>query len=470
MHQAGRAGEAPRELAQRPPGPVGLREAEGAEAGLDGFGGEGGVAGERLEQRTEVELLVDRPDGDLMASQLAVEARQRGGGGVVPVAHDPRQASPRLGILGHRMDLLLVVELQAVLHGPQVGVALGEHGGVPGVDVARGRKLLERGQRRRRAQRRVLAAVHELEDLDGELGVADAAPAPLDLPLGQPLAGQGALGPCLHVAHRPQVFGPEGTAPHPPAGSLGEGGADAGIPGDGPGLEEGLELPGLRPPVPVGLVGRERQDEPPGPPLRPEAGVDAEAAPSNLECRQRIRVAHEHHVDVAGVVQLPAAELAHADDRELALHPRKAESAPHGVLRHLCQRGADGAQAVEAEQVPCGDAEVFPALPGHELVGGRRQHGAAAVEVRQDVDGGRVDGEELGQRPARSDDRHHRRRQDGVRLEPGHHSRVVAGQAREGKLRSRWRGRATHHLVEQSRGHACLQTVGHSRPAQTVPQ
>ena len=254
VHQAGGPGEAPRELAQRPPGPVGLREAEGAEASLDGLGGQGAVvAGERLEQRTEVELLVDTPDGDLMPSQLGVEACQRGGGGVVPVAHDPRQ---RLGILGYRMDLLLVVELQAVLHGPQVGVALGEHGGVPGVDVARGRKLLERGQRRRRAQRRVLAAVHELEDLDGELGVADAAPAPLDLPLGQPLAGQVALGPCLHVADGPQVFGTEGTVPDPPGGSLGEGGAQAGVPGDGPGLEEGLELPGLRPPVPVGLVGR----------------------------------------------------------------------------------------------------------------------------------------------------------------------------------------------------------------------
>ena len=60
---------------------------------------------------------------------------------------------------------------------------------------------------------RVEPAVHELQQLDGELDVADPAPAALHLPVGEALAGQLGLGARLQVPQRPEVVGAEETAP-----------------------------------------------------------------------------------------------------------------------------------------------------------------------------------------------------------------------------------------------------------------
>ena len=82
----------------------------------------------------------------------------------------------------HRVDLPLVLELHDVLDAAQEPVGVVEAGGVGGVDVAAAAQVLERGERAARAELGVDAAVHELEQLHGELDVADAA------------------GPVLHVA------------------------------------------------------------------------------------------------------------------------------------------------------------------------------------------------------------------------------------------------------------------------------
>ena len=157
----------------------------------------------------------------------------------------------------------------------------------------------------------------------------------------------------LEVAQRPQVVGGERPA----------------TTGDGwrrrrrrrrarhrrrrPGLEQRLELPRLGPPVPVRLVRGERADERPVAALRAQVGVDAEAACATTSIRRRairsqlvrIALADEHHVDVAGVVQLAAAELAHADRR------------PAAARRHATRRRA-AVEHVGGERRDRGDGDL----------------------------------------------------------------------------------------------------------------
>src|SRR5262249_14473569 len=80
-----------------------------------------------------------------------------------------------------------------------------------------------RGGGGRRAEVAVVAAVDELEQLDRELDVADAAPAPLDLSVGETLAGQVSLGARLHGPHGADVVRREGAIPQALLGLVEEG-------------------------------------------------------------------------------------------------------------------------------------------------------------------------------------------------------------------------------------------------------
>ena len=108
--------------------------------------------------------------------------------------------------------------------------------------------------------------------------------------------------------------------------------AEVAVAGDRSGLDQRLEFPRPRPPVVVGRVALERAGERPRPPFGPQVGVGAEHDAVLARRRHRARAARargalgrvgvavvdEQHVDVARVVQLAAAELAHADHREAA--------------------------------------------------------------------------------------------------------------------------------------------------------
>ena len=119
------------------------------------------------------------------------------------------------------MDLLLVDELEAVLDGAQEAVGVGEPVGVVGVDVA-GLGQLGRASTRvvGAAELGVEVPVHELQELHGELDVADAAGAALELPVGEPLALDLGLDPGLHRPQRAQVVGLERVGPQPPLGGV----------------------------------------------------------------------------------------------------------------------------------------------------------------------------------------------------------------------------------------------------------
>ncbi len=199
--------------------------------------------------------------GRLVPAQRLVEVLHRGAGRRVAVPHDPRQPRPRRLVRRHRVHLLLLDQLQAMLHVAEEPVRSRERVGVGLVDVAGAPELLERDERRRRADGVVVAPVHELQQLHRELDVADAAAAPLDLAVAQLLARDLALGPRLHRPHGAQVVEPERPLPDPGLRDRQPPFRQFGVARRGPGLEECLELPRLGPRVPVRGVGVERPDE-----------------------------------------------------------------------------------------------------------------------------------------------------------------------------------------------------------------
>jgi len=413
---------------------------------------------ERLQQGPEEEPLVYRAHPGLLVAQLLDELGPGVGRRRVPVTEHARQTGEGVGVGGKSVHLLLVDQLQAVLHRPQEAVRGVEGLGVAGGDVAGVGQLGQGGECGTGADARVLASVHELEELDRELDVADAASAPLDLSLGEAPAGELVLGPGLHGPHLPQLVGAEGARPQSFGGGGLEGGAEVGAPGRRSGLQQGLELPGLGPVLPVGPVGLQGPHEGPVASLGTQVGVDAEAGAGDLHHgagltlgRQRV-LGHEQHVDVAGVVQLLAAELPHADYRQPHCLAQAARRVEH-VVGHGGQGPPDGAQVVEAQQVAGGDAQELEALPpAQELPVALLQRGAT-VEVGQDVEGRRLAEAQLGEGPAGRRDCGKGLTQPVVVLDRGSQVGVSLGQPLEGERGRRRRRRLLDELGQQGTGH-----------------
>jgi len=105
------------------------------------------------------------------------------------------------------VDLLFGHQLQPVFDRTQQPVRVVERPGVASVDVPADAQFGQGLERGGRTQGAVVAAMHELEELDGELDVTDPTPAPLDLPVGETTPGQAGFGPGLHGPYRPQVPG-----------------------------------------------------------------------------------------------------------------------------------------------------------------------------------------------------------------------------------------------------------------------
>ena len=200
----------------------------------------------------------------------------------------------------------------------------------------------ESTERGRRTDHLVGAAVHHLQQLYGELHVAQPARAELELALGvvdrdvveHPAAHRldlldEALALCRRPDHRLDdlVVLP----------------AELHVACDRAGLEQGLELPGLRPALVVAAVAGDRAHQRSRLALRSQVGVDGPdralggVLRADLHQRrgelggrlQRLplvlgrlgpvpRLGHEDHVHVADVVELVAAALAHRDHGEPA--------------------------------------------------------------------------------------------------------------------------------------------------------
>ena len=397
LHQLRGAGEAAGELLERGPGRA---QVEVAERGQPFLGGEraerAGAAGERFEERPEEQLLVDRPDAGLMEPVLGVQLGQGRRALLVPVAEHAGEPGAG-GIVGREgVGLLLVPELEPVLDRAQEPVRSVEGhrvalGDVPGRD-----ELGQRLERVAGTDGHVLPAVDELQELHRELDVANPAAAPLELAVIEPAAVRLAFRADLHRTHVPHRARAEDLRPHERADELGEPGAEPGVAGDRSRLDQRLEFPRQRPPVVPGAEPVETPGERSAAPFRPEIGVgpeddpgrrrlghDREHASRHVVGLRLVAAVDEEHVDVAGVVELTTAELAHADHRERDVRAvsREHHGPPEACLGQAGELPSDGRQVRDPEQVAGCDPQVLAPLGVPERVR-IRDRGERMLEVR----------------------------------------------------------------------------------------
>ncbi len=340
-------------------------------------------------------------------SPLPVELGHR----VLGHPHGAAQAAQRVLVVGYDVGAAQLRELDPVLQGAQEAVRLVERGAVVASDVPAPGELRQRAQRRRCAHRLVGAAVHHLQELHGELDVAQAPRAELELPLG---LGDGDV---LHdpAAHRLDL-GDEplalGRRPHRGRDALDVLPADLGVPRDRTSLEQRLELPGVGPAFVVALVAGQRADQRAGLALRAQrrvhrpdralprvVGADPDQVGGELgadpHCRLLIvavgRLDDEDDVDVADVVELVTPALAHRDDREprrlTGLADAGARDGQASLQRGRGQVGELGRDVVDPDtvrQVAGGEAEQQPAvLDAHRVDGLRVGQGRRRAVVRR---------------------------------------------------------------------------------------
>ena len=133
-----------------------------------------GHAGDRRQQRPVEELLVQPAHLAGVQRQLGLQHVDGAAPGVGLVAQRAGQPAQLLVVGGQQVGAPQPQQLQPVLDGAQEPVGGDQRGGVLAPDVAAGRQRLQRRQRAADPQRGVDPAVHHLQQLDGELDVAQA--------------------------------------------------------------------------------------------------------------------------------------------------------------------------------------------------------------------------------------------------------------------------------------------------------
>ena len=265
-------------------------------------------------------------------------------------SHRPAEPAQDGGILGQRVGPAQPVQLQQVLGAAQEPVGGGQFLRVVAADVPAGRQCRQSGQRRGQAQRLVGAAVNKLQQLDGELDVPQPARAELELAPGL-LGRQGLLDPAAHgLGVLDEVLAPR-CLPDQWGERVRVRLAERHVARDRLGLEQRLELPGLRPALVVSPVAGQGTDQRAVAAFGAQVRVDGENAalrggpgadtdhargqPAGGGQRRRLvavpdRFRDEDHVHIAGVVQLASAALAHGHHREpgMGWTPGAARTAP----------------------------------------------------------------------------------------------------------------------------------------------
>ena len=378
-------------------------------------------------------------------------------------------------IVRQGVSLELVQDLQPVLDRAQMHERVREpapevRGEVPPLGEPE-----ERLERVALAQPGIVAAVEELERLREELDLPDAAAPELDVARGRlgVTPAQRAVDLPLHAADRGQHALVEAGPIDDLAHEVHEARPDPGIARADARLEQRLPLPQLGALAVVGAVGVERHRDRPHPALGAQPQIDAEGVAflgDLLDHRHEV-AAHareeravlepalrparglalgavdEHEVDVRRVVQLLAAELAHADHGEPRLAAggveRRAEprarvgqrvgvrlpQARVGQPRELLGRHG---QVRVAEQVAGADTEELAVLEAAqrvqarlargerphrlrdvlgELLGQPRAHGARLEQPRQRA---RAPAQDVGEELARAADA--RQQRGGARM------------------------------------------------------
>ena len=283
---------------------------------------------------------------------------------------DRASHSRSAAVLGQQVGAAQPLQLQPVLGPAQERVGGGHLGAVGAPDVAAPDQRPQAHQGARQPQVRVGPAVHQLQQLDGELDVPQAAGAELEFAVALPF-GDVLLDPAAHRLHVVDEGLPPGGRPDAGRGDVQELLAQVGVAGGRPGLEQRLELPGVRPPLVVAGQRGRGADQRAGLALRSQRGVDlpgrgrrrsasarrpaalavASIAVSSAGVLGSGVVGGEDDVDVGEVVQLLGAALAHRDDgepggRRAGRQLGRGDRQPglQGGVGQVGQRLADGGQ------------------------------------------------------------------------------------------------------------------------------
>ena len=314
-----------------------------------------------------------------------------------PVAQRAAQA-PQVALGGrHQVRSPQPEQLDAVLERAQQPVRGAERRGVVAADVPAGGEGGQAVEGGAGAQRLVGAAVHELEELHRELHVAQPTWPELDLAVG---LGRGdvLLDPATHGLHVVDEVLAARRLPHHGLHGIAVRLSDTGVPGDRPGLEQSLELPGLGPPLVVGAVAGDGAHEGAVLPLGPQRRVDLPQGPRRGRRRadphqpgrevggddRRLVLGHpvsrlggEDDVDVGDVVQLAATGLAHRDDREagaVGIRTHLGASDREGRLQRRLGEVGQRARGLRQGEGRVGGGEVERRDAEQLLAVGRAQH------------------------------------------------------------------------------------------------
>ena len=284
------------------------------------------------------------------------------------------------------MGLELVDDLEAVLDGSQKAERLAEEAPARLRQVAALGQAEDGPQAVTLAEPRVVPRVEELERLHQELDLADAAHAQLDVAPLDPFGAKGLVDLRLHAADLGDDLGGHAWAEDEGADEVEEARGHARVARAEARLDQRLSLPQLRSLLQVRPVALQREDDAARPPLGAEAEIHPKGVALVRHGLERfhdgprsagevvavrdasLRAARglpiiaidEDEVDVGRIVQLVAAELAHADDGQSR---RRTVGVPRlsVVLAKLClgpSPGGGQAHVGQARELFGGDGEI----------------------------------------------------------------------------------------------------------------
>ena len=281
----------------------------------------------RLQQRLVEQLGVQPRHPQALALELLAQHAERVVLTVGPHVRRAGQPAHRLVVvgLGQHVGALEPLQLQPVLEQPQELVGRGHVGGVVAADVAAGAERGQRVHRRGHVQRFVVAAVHELQQLNGEFDVAQPAGAELDL--AGPHPGGHQFLDAAGASPAPRARSPHARRPSTPSASARRCTARRvrrrrrrAAPSAAPGIPTSWPTAGSRRCATPGCAPVGRACPRVAAPRRPRRTSRRRTAssrrPPGSRRQDRPSSRDEDDVDVADVVQFARTALAHRDHRQ----------------------------------------------------------------------------------------------------------------------------------------------------------